>query len=128
MRHILVPLKLPIFEPIGTPYPNGKAVVVRTRFEQCHAKMFLRNLCGQKRPRTDCACAQSDLGLHCPLTESLNTSMYTSRKHAYTILYSKTGIYRGIHYFFYFYSKTDCGYSLEPSRRGGSNEYQQFVF
>ena len=22
----------------------------------------------------------------------------------------------------------DCGYSLEPPRRGGSNEYQQFIF
>ena len=22
----------------------------------------------------------------------------------------------------------DCGYSLEPPRRGGSNEYQQFMF
>ena len=41
-------------------------------------------------------------------------------------LYSKTGVYRGIHYFSFFCSKNiDCGYSLEPPRRGGSNEYPQ---
>ena len=41
-------------------------------------------------------------------------------------LYSFTGIYRGIHCFFIFLLKnTDCGYSLEPPRRGGSNEYPQ---
>ena len=29
---------------------------------------------GQQRPRSDCAFAQSDQGLHCPLTESLDTT------------------------------------------------------
>ena len=29
---------------------------------------------GQWRPRSDCADAQSDQGLHCPLTESLDTT------------------------------------------------------
>ena len=57
-----------------------------------------------------------------------------SRKHAYIILtplhptfiYGKTGVYRGIYYFFLFLLKNiDCGYSLEPPCRGGSNEYQQ---
>ena len=35
-------------------------------------------ICGQRRPRSDCADAQSDQGLHCPLTVSLDTtdSMY----------------------------------------------------
>ena len=33
------------------------------------------------------------------------------------LLYSKTGVYRGIHYFSYFYSKYRLLYSLEPSRR-----------
>ena len=31
-------------------------------------------ICGQRRPRSDCADAQSDLGLHFPLTESLSTT------------------------------------------------------
>ena len=40
----------------------------------------------------------------------------------YIFFITQTGVYRGIHYFSYFCSKTDCGYSLEPPRRGGSNE------
>ena len=46
---------------------------------------------------------------------------FSSRKHTYIILtpfnstlYSKTGVYRGIHYFFLFLLKNiDCGYSLD---------------
>ena len=30
--------------------------------------------------------------------------------------------------FFIFLLKTDCGYSLEPPRRGGSNEFPQSIF
>ena len=30
--------------------------------------------------------------------------------------------------FFLFLFKTDCGYTLEPPRRGGSNEYPQSMF
>ena len=30
-------------------------------------------MCGQRRPRSDCAYAQSDLGLRCPQTELLDT-------------------------------------------------------
>ena len=41
----------------------------------------------------------------------------------------KLRVYRGIHYFFLFLLKNiDCGYSLEPPRRGGSNEYPQSMF
>ena len=60
-------------------------------------------------------------------------NLFSSWKHAYIkltpetpVLYSKTGVYRGKHYFFLFLLKTiDCGYSLEPPHRGGSNEYPQ---
>ena len=31
-------------------------------------------ICGQRRPRSDCADVQSDLGLPCPLTKSLDTT------------------------------------------------------
>ena len=31
-------------------------------------------------------------------------------------------------YFSYFCSKLNCGFSLEPPRRGGSNEYPQSMF
>ena len=44
------------------------------------------------------------------------------------LLYSKTGVYRGIHYFSYFCSKHRLWYSLEPPRRGGSNEYPQSIY
>ena len=39
------------------------------------AKMCLRGMLGQRRPRSDCASAQSDQGLRCPLTKSL--TLYT---------------------------------------------------
>ena len=54
--------------------------------------------------------------------------MQTSQIHAYIILYSKTGVYRG-YYFSYFAKKNiDCGYLLEPPRWGSSNEYPQSMF
>ena len=41
-------------------------------------------------------------------------------------LHSKTGVYRGIHYCFFFLLRNiDCGNLLEPPRRGGSDEYPQ---
>ena len=33
-------------------------------------------ICEQRRPRSACASAQSDQGLHCPLTESLDIAEY----------------------------------------------------
>ena len=62
--------------------------------------------------------------------------VYTSRKPTYKILtpetpllYSKTGVYKDMHYFFLFMLKNiDCGYSFEPPRRGGSNEYPKSIF
>ena len=44
------------------------------------------------------------------------------------LLYSKTGVCRGVHYFCYFCSKYRLWYSLEPPRWGGSNEYPQSMF
>ena len=41
----------------------------------------------------------------------------------------KQGVYRGYTLFFLFQLKyIDCGYSLEPPRRGGSNEHPQSMF
>ena len=31
-------------------------------------------------------------------------------------------------FFLFLLKNIDCGYSLEPPRRGGSNEYPQFMF
>ena len=41
--------------------------------------------------------------------------------------YSKTGVCRAIHYFWYFCSKTDCAYSLELPCQGSSNKYPQSI-
>ena len=37
---------------------------------------MLPSICGQQMPRSACASAQSDQGLHCPITESLDTTEY----------------------------------------------------
>ena len=37
-------------------------------------------ICGQRRPRSACASVQSDHGLHCPLTESLDTIVCISEE------------------------------------------------
>ena len=61
----------------------------------------------------------------------------TSRKHAYIILTPHkshfyivkmgfTGVY--IIFFLFLLKNIDCGYSLEPPHRGGSNEYPQSMF
>ena len=36
--------------------------------------------------------------------------------------------YKNFDIFFISAQNIDCGYSLEPPRRGGSNEYPQFMF
>ena len=61
---------------------------------------------------------------------------WSSRKHAYVILTplnptftSKNRGLQGYTLFSLFLLKNmDCGYSLEPPRRGGSNEYPQSMF
>ena len=61
---------------------------------------------------------------------------YSSRKHTYIILtpLSPTFItyYWGLQgytlFFLFLLKNIDCGYSLEPPRRGGSNEYPQSMF
>ena len=64
----------------------------------------------------------------------VSISIQTHRPIAYIILtpltpllYTKTGVYRGMHYCS-FARKHRLWYSLEPPRRGGSNEYPQSVF
>ena len=88
--------------------------------------------------RVHCICENTQERLQSRSTAFLRQRWGTntaSRKHAHVILtplnpilYSKAGVYRGIHYFSYFAKNIDCGYSLEPPRRGGSNEYPQSMF
>ena len=46
---------------------------ILTRAAPCKNDVSL-GTCGQRRPRSDCASAQSDQGLPCPLIESLDTT------------------------------------------------------
>ena len=45
------------------------------------------------------------------------------KPHFYIIKLGVTGVY--IIFFLFLFTKIDCGHSLEPPRRGGSNEYPQ---
>ena len=67
---------------------------------------------------------------HCVFTLNIRTGMprlgKSSRKHAYIIV--KLG-FTGVYIIFLIFAQTiDCGYSLEPPRGGGSNEYPQSMF
>ena len=66
---------------------------------------------------------------------AISGTMYPLRKHAYSnilkILQPKKGKFsdKKILIFFIFFSQNiPCEYSLEPPRRGGSNEYPQSMF
>ena len=66
--------------------------------------------------------------------DTLLTKVYTLRKHAYSnilkILPPKTESFqiKNSDIFHISAQNIDCGYSLEPPRRGGSNEYPQSMF
>ena len=49
--------------------------------------------------------------------------MNTQRKTPVYI--EKSAVYRGLHHFSYYGSKTDCGHSLELPHQGGSNNQPQ---
>ena len=56
------------------------------------------------------------------------TYLYNSdplKPHFYMVKLGFTGVF--IIFSYFCLKNTDCGYSLEPPRRGGSNEYQQSV-
>ena len=64
--------------------------------------------------------------------DKIKDSSSTSRKHTYIILTPffyivKLG-FTGVIIFLISVQNIDCGYSLEPPRRGGSNEYPQSMF
>ena len=60
--------------------------------------------------------------------------MISLRKHAH-VIYRKIFGFKNENFhrkkndiFLIFYQNIDCGYTLEPPRRGGSNEYPQSMF
>ena len=85
---------------------------------------------GQRRPESACAFAQVDQCLRCPLTESVDTVVYIKKTYLYNLDPLKPHFYivklgfTGVYIFFVISAQNiDCGYSLEPPRWGGSNEY-----
>ena len=64
-------------------------------------------------------CAYNNIRITCPYTEyPLKPNFYIGKLR-----------FAGIYLFFLFLLKNiDCGYSLEPPQRGGSNMYPQFMF
>ena len=71
----------------------------------------------------------------CVPVEKNDRSWESSLKHAYIILTPLNPTYivklgfTGVYFIFLISAKSiDCGYSLEPPRRGGSNEYPQSMF
>ena len=76
--------------------------------------------------------AASDQGLHClpmsHLWDITKTCLYNFdplKPHVYIVKLGFTGVYM---IFLISAKNIDCGYSLEPPRWGGSNEYPQSMF
>ena len=68
---------------------------------------------------------QADQGLCCPITKTCLYNFDLLKPHSYIVKLEFTGVY----IIFYISAlNIDCGYSLEPLRRGGSNEYPQSIF
>ena len=66
-----------------------------------------------------------EVTVYCPIKKTCPWSLYPRKPHFYI---AKLG-YAGVYLFFLFLLQNiDCGYSLEPPRRGGSNVYPQSMF
>ena len=52
-------------------------------------------------------------------------NVYPLKPHFYTVKLGYAGVYL---FFLFLLQNIDCGYSLEPPRRGGSNVYPQSMF
>ena len=61
----------------------------------------------------------------CIITKTCLYNFDPHKPHFYIVKLGFTGVYIIFHIFA---KNIDCGYSLEPPRRGGSNEYPQSMF
>ena len=57
-----------------------------------------------------------------PIRKTCPCSVYPLKPHFYIAKLGFAGVYL---FFIFLLQNIDCGYSLEPPRRGGSNEYPQ---
>ena len=65
------------------------------------------------------------LRVNYPITKTCRYNIDPLKPHFYIVKLGFTGVYI---IFLIFAQNLECGYSLEPPRRGGSNEYQQSMF
>ena len=81
-------------------------------------------MCAQRKLRSawasDWADAQADL-----ITKTRLYNFDPLKPHFCIVKLGFTGVYS---IFLFLLKNIDCGYSLEPPRRGGSNEYPQSMF
>ena len=59
------------------------------------------------------------------ITKTCPCNVYPLEPHFYIAKLGFAGVYL---FFLFLLQNIDCGYSLEPPRRGGSNMYQQSMF
>ena len=102
-----------------------KVILWHRTFRICdassHFRPLFRAMCirGQRRPRSACKSAQSDI------TKTYLYNFDLFKPHFYIVKL----VFTGCTLFFLFHLKNiDCGHSLEPPRGGGSNEYSQSMF
>ena len=92
-------------------------------------KRYGANISVQRSRRSACAETQAKQSLQCPPEhdhENMPISFLPPLKPNFYIV--KLGLTRVYIIFLISAQNIDCGYSLEPPRRGGSNEYPQSMF
>ena len=77
---------------------------------------------GNKPFQSKCRCTSSAVTI---ITKTYLYNVDPLKPHFYIVKLGFTGVYI---IFLIFAQNLDCRYSLEPPRRGGSNEYQQSMF
>ena len=72
-----------------------------------------------------CFCESSDPPISLTITKTRLYNFEPLKPHFYKVKLGFTGVYI---IFLILLKSIDCGYSLEPPRRGDSNEYPQSMF
>ena len=94
--------------------PSGYTTPIQRRLnvDATHHEYYIYNVLGTLKERYN-------------ITEICLYKFDPLKAHFYIVKLGFTGVYI---IFLFLLKNIDCGYSLEPPRRGGSNEYKQFMF
>ena len=85
---------------------------------------YLRMRPATKKTSSNICCGNSERILHTFIRKTFPCNKYPLKPHFYTV---KMGYARVYLFFLFLLQNIDCGYSLEPPQRGGSNVYPQSV-